>query len=145
MKAFEELRALVSQDPERDSDAVMQWEKKWGINAPRVRMLAEGIVKNVRRRRACECRLQVFTSGAAPETWHQQLATLNQLPVTVRVVDDGFADGMMDVPSEQNPGVSTRIEASRERLLQQRHILAPIAADPVHESWPEFEARARNH
>jgi hypothetical protein len=143
--AFGELRELAKRDSQHDAEEAEVWAKKWHVNAPFVVNGAREIVEAVRRDPAAPGRFVVSRHDSVPEVWHHRIAALNELSVEFLWLDDGVASGTMRTPSEHTPGVFETIAAPRHRLLEQDHVLAPIATDPSRESQEAFVERARHH
>jgi len=143
--AFEELRKLTHWNPEDDPLNVEAWAKKWGVKAPFVERAAREIVDDERRHPSGRLpQFPVSRSHGLPQSWRHELAVLNKLPVEFVRLDDGIASGTMQVPGS-SPGTWSTVSAPFEHLLQQEHVLAPIATDPARESRANFLERADHH
>ena len=145
--AFKELREQARREPDSDLDALEMWAKKWHVDTPFVRYAARESVDGERRHPGnWPSRFVVWRSHPLPEAWHHKMATLNQLPVEFRCLDEGVASGTMKVPDPRfGPPAFRVVGAPLERLLEQDHVLAPIATDPCRESPNAFIELARHH
>ena len=142
--AFDELEELARHDSAGDRAAIEAWARMWGVNAPCMRQAAQDIVHATRRDPANSGFRHVSRNEAMGEPWRRQLVAWNECPVTMSA-DDGVASGTMSVPDPRDPRVSTVIEAPLEQLLEQPHILGPIATNPQSEPRAQFLERARHH
>ena len=140
--AFDELKAVAQGAPEHDLDKIAAWAIKHGVNAPVVFHAMQGRVDDIR---AGAVLLAVVSEGEGQSSaWLHQLATWNRLPVSM-YPDDGVASEEMSVPDPSSPGASDIVRAPRERLLEQDHILGPIASDPASETDDQAVARLLHH
>lgn len=142
--AFNELQELAQHEPEGDLAAIETWARKWGVNAPCMRHAAKEIVDATRLDPADSGWRLVGRGEAGHEAWLHQVATWNELRISMSA-DDGVVSGTMLVPSERDPRVSQVVSAPLECLLEQDHILAPIATKLQGELLSEFLERARHH
>ena len=142
--AFDELEELARHDSAGDRAAIEAWARTWGVNAPCMRQAAQDIVHATRRDPANSGFRHESRSEPMGERWRRQLGAWNEFPVTMSA-DDGVASGTMSVPDPLDPRVGSFIEAPLEQLLEQPHILGPIATNPRSEPRAQFLERARHH
>lgn len=151
-RAFEELN-------KRKPSAVRAWAREWHVDAPCVRRFAvnwcagkyqPGVVATSKR------------EGRVPGvTWRYLWYDMNLDPI-----DGRCTDALANVQTDEDvrrwiEAQGDRITAGerttllrfvqeelpklREKLLEQKVVTAPLAADPFHESLAAFLRRARNH
>ena len=142
--AFDALDELARHDSAGDRAAIEAWARTWGVNAPCMRQAAQEMVDATRSDPANSGFLYVSRSEAMGEPWRRQLGAWNEFPVTMSA-DDSVGSGTMSVPDPRDPHAFDVIEAPLEQLLEQPHILGPIATNPQSESRAHFLERARHH